>query len=443
MKRLVYESQGSQYFQAVKDVQQLDGDMQRFLYFSKRVLSKHSGSNTFTYSKVYWNDDNELVYVSATYKVMLSKTNKVFLTNTLNAGFKFRPDKGIEFWKGMKFCALDSATKEAIYRELGCEWVLDGVPSKYSGHMNYYYGYFLRSNAIINRVLRKRITNPLDLVRAFLSNDGKWRDLKLRSNAALVLKLAKQDKVELEYIFECLQVEENPSRLLQWFATKESHKCEFQTYYHHGDLRWELVRLGKKINCNWSHKRLDELHTRCSRDIREMELKYMDTIKYPYSQPCPMIPNMELIDTNLRLWEEGSIMSHCIYSYLQSAIERRVFHFHGTFGGEDFSLAVQEYRKWVDEEVEYVSKFEVQQMHQAYNKSCTPEQRIAINDWLSRTEVQQWFANEVKVYEEEVKAKQQAQIQAKISETQARVAEVRGLAPGAPAPLDDLDDLPF
>ncbi|MFN9109424.1 MAG: hypothetical protein ACK5XN_05055, partial [Bacteroidota bacterium] len=208
MKRLVYESQGSQYFQAVKDVQQLDGDMQRFLYFSKRVLSKHSGSNTFTYSKVYWNDDNELVYVSATYKVMLSKTNKVFLTNTLNAGFKFRPDKGIEFWKGMKFCALDSATKEAIYRELGCEWVLDGVPSKYSGHMNYYYGYFLRSNAIINRVLRKRITNPLDLVRAFLSNDGKWRDLKLRSNAALVLKLAKQDKVELEYIFECLQVEE-------------------------------------------------------------------------------------------------------------------------------------------------------------------------------------------------------------------------------------------
>lgn len=436
MKRLVYESNSSQYFQAVKDVQLLDGDMQRFLYFSKRVLSKNMGNNTFSHSRMYWNDDNELVYVNALYKVMISTGNKVFLTNTLQAGFKFVPGQGIKFWKGMKFSMLDSTIQEALLRELGCEWALEGRDTNY-GYHNYFYKQFLRSNAIVNRVLLKRITNPLDLVKAFLSNDGRWRTLKLRPYASLVLKLAKLEKVHLERIHESLSVEENPVRLLQHFAQKETDKCELTSYYHGGDLRWELVRLDKKINCNWSHKRLDEVHTRCSRDLREMELKYMDTIKYPYSQPCPMLPDMELIDTNIRLWEEGSMMSHCIYSYLQSAIDRRVFHFHCTFGDGDFSLAVQEYREWCSEENEYISSYQVQQMYKAYNKSCTDEQRSAIEEWLRRSEVQLWFANEVKVHEDEILEKQRRIAEQRVANAQARIL------PGAPPALDDVDELPF
>lgn len=434
MKRLVYESNSSMYFNAVKDVQQLDGDMQRFLYFSNRVLDKNRpGLKDFTYLKLYWNDEGELVYVRTKYKVMLSSGNKVFLLNSLQDGFKFTPSKGMTFWKGLKFASLDTPIKEAVFKELDCEWVLEGEDHAYG--RRYYYDYFLKSNAIVNRVLRKRITNPLDLVKAFLSNDVRWRGLKLRSQAGLVLKLAKDENNYMHYAFDLLKVEENPTRLLHFIVNQGIQACQFATYRFADALRWELVKLDKKVNCNWSHKRLDEVHTQCSRDLRKIELSMMDPVLYPYSAPCPMLDGMELIDNNMRLWEEGSVMNHCIYNYLENAKQRKLFHFHCTFGGDDFSLAVQTSRRWSDEHNEYLKEFDVQQMYQAHNRSCTDEQKDAINAWLGRDDVQAWFANEVKVHEEAIIHKQKLMTEQRMQEAHDRIV--------VPRIVDDMDELPF
>jgi hypothetical protein len=434
MKRLVYQSESSQFINAVKEVQLLDGEMQRFLYFSKRVFSKTpSGTNSFVLSKVYWNDDDELVYVKATYRVMLSSGNKVFLTNKFDEGLKFNLKTGTKFWQGLKWKMLDPKIQDILLQELGCEWATESKQTQW-GYKDYLYKQLITTNSLANRVLRKRITNPLDLMKAFLSNDPMWRGLKLRTNAPLILKLVKgQNRMQAAY--ECLKVEENPLRLLQHFASQGKIACELLSFVHQGDLIWELVRLDKKINCNWSAKRLAELHTQCSRDLRELELKFMDSIQYPYSQPCPMLPDMEIIDNNMRLWEEGSIMNHCIYGYLDNAMQRKVFHFHCKFGDGDFSLAVQTYRKWVDEESEYVVDFGIQQMYKAYNTSCSIEQRNAIVEWLAKDEVQGWFANEVKVYEDEVLQKQRSLVQDRMQEAHERIV--------VPRIVDDIDDLPF
>jgi len=95
---------------------------------------------------------------------------------------------------------------------------------------------------------------------------------------------------------------------------------------------------------------------------------------------------MELIADNKRLWKEGSMMDHCIYSYLDQAKNRDLFHFHCTFGEKPFSLAVM--RKYDG------SRYIVQQMFGARNSQCTDAQREIIEQWLHHNDVQDWFKRE-------------------------------------------------
>ena len=154
----------------------------------------------------------------------------------------------------------------------------------------------------------------------------------------------------------------------------------------HYDIRKELVILGKKINSTWSAKRLMAEHTEMSRQILDLEVEDMVFEDHGYDTPCPVLPGMELIDNNVRLYSEGRTMEHCIYSYLNYAKERENFHFHCIFGGEPFSLSV-EWSAWRKE-------WKIQQMHGKYNSSCTPAQHSIVEKWLWEDAVQAWFRHE-------------------------------------------------
>jgi hypothetical protein len=98
------------------------------------------------------------------------------------------------------------------------------------------------------------------------------------------------------------------------------------------------------------------------------------------------MPGMELIADNKRLWNEGSMMNHCIYNYLDSAKNRDLFHFHCNFGDKPFSLAImQKYDG---------SRYIIQQMHIVHNGRCSDAQRIIVEQWLQEDAVQEWFKHE-------------------------------------------------
>jgi len=386
MKKLLY-TQGQGSIDQVKAVQQLPADVQRFKFFAKDVV-KNLYKGSFTTSIARVNDDNSITYAVNNHKLMMNNTSgKIFTKQSLVSGMHITPD-GVKMWKGLSLMGVPVEAMEAIVKELGCEWLLTYKLKEYS--YTYYHLLALLTPASFTRIIKGKITNPKQLMKHYLTYSGKYRHLKLAKYTNMLLDIhvnGEQGQASLDRLLQACAIDVNPERLIQYAHNNGGKLPDGWRYLpHQHDLVIECHQLNVKIDHMWSAKRLVEEHTKLSRLVREKHIMFMDMEEYPYSQPCPVMPGMELISDNKRLWQEGSMMDHCIYNYLDHAKTRELFHFHCTFGDKPFSLAIKE---------SYDGKrYDIQQMHIVRNGRCSDTQRSIVEQWLQEDVVQEWFKRE-------------------------------------------------
>ena len=385
MKKLLYV-QGQHQIDQVKAVQQLPADIRRFKFFANDVV-KHLYKNKFYTSTARVNDDNSITYANNTHTLMMNNTSgKIFTVQSLAGGMHITPD-GVKMWKGFSLQGVPTPAMEAIVKEIGCEWLLTHCDESYGG--KHYPLLSLLTPASFTRVIKGKLTNPKQLMKHYLTYSGKYRHLKLAryTNMLLDIYVNNASESSFHYLLEACATDVNPERLVQHAHNNGGHLPEaWRNFHHQYDLTRECHQLNVKIDHTWSSNRLAEEHVKLSRLVREKHIMFMDLIEYPYSQPCPLLPGMELIADNKRLWAEGSTMDHCIYSYLDSAKNRDVFHFHCTFGDKPFSLAIKE--KYDG------TSYTVQQMHIVRNGRCSDAQQNIVKQWLQEDAVQEWFKHE-------------------------------------------------
>lgn len=403
---------GQECLDAVKEAQSLDVTRQRLKFMTNKIgngtVNLGKGNRTFNYSKMWINDD-KVYYASDVYTVFMSASGKIFTRSHNVQGFTYEPlnKHALKLWGNTKLSAIDSEVISELLMNTGAEWALE---------CNNDYGYHMLKRlythkGLFQRILKGRITNAEDLVRAWLKVDTRWRELKISHRAKSVLTLMRRN-ISMDELIDFLSIVSNVEATLdgllngkkmgQWNAKDSDGKVlrdengnwkrewDFdwfvindQTQY---DIRKELVILDKKINSTWSANRLMAEHTEMSRQVLDMEVEDMKFEDHGYQTPCPVLPGMELIQDNIRLYSEGRTMNHCIYSYLDRAQRRDVVHFHCTFGEAPFSLAVEYsnyHKKWV-----------LQQMFGRFNSNCTDDQRAIVGHWLYEDAVQQWLDNE-------------------------------------------------
>jgi len=373
MKKLLYIL-GQETIDQVKKIQQLPAEKQTFLYHTGKPLDNlHVYQNKFTVRKAYINDDDAIVYIDARYTIMLNKySGKIFTTNSLDGGMKVTRN-GVEFWKGMKIGTVANHVMSTILAELKIDWLTQ----------NYY---DLLTNSSFNRVIKGRITNPKQLMKHYLTYSGTVRHLKLNRYSGMLLNIYNNSNSVFNELMYSLQVEENIERTIQYINNAKELPEGWKYFHHNNDLVRECKALNTKISMMWSKARLNEEHTKLSRIMREKQVEYMEMIDYSYELPCPVPPGMELIDNNKRLMQEGAEMDHCIYSYLDRAISRELFHFHCTFGDKPASLAIMKSYNG--------DGYVVQQMFGARNSRCNDAQSRIVHAWLEEPAVQEWFKNE-------------------------------------------------
>jgi len=79
------------------------------------------------------------------------------------------------------------------------------------------------------------------------------------------------------------------------------------------DLRSQAFWLQKKINFNWSEKRMKQVHSEWSKIISEIKVKDMEEKRVSYSSMIE-ISFGKIITSNKDLYIEGSEMDHCVFS---------------------------------------------------------------------------------------------------------------------------------
>jgi hypothetical protein len=380
MKGLVY-TYGLETIEMIKAEQALPVEVQRLKYFTNKVTPNQYGSGShrhFMTEKAWWNEDNKFHYTRDKYTIYLSTTGKLFTRSTTQHGLTYNPaetvGKCLTLWRGTAMTNVSSEAIIALLKSHQCEWALEFKS--------------LFTKTLLARVLKGRITNGEDFMRAYLKTSNLWKSMQISHRAPSMLKLMRANPTNgiMEYHDMLSHVNNVEATIDMLLGGKNLYEFSWYQTPHTEGIRRELNILGRKINSTWSLNRLNDEHTQMSRELRALELESMESIDYAYSSPAPLLPGMELIDNNKRLFEEGSVMNHCVYGYLQNAVNRKVFHFHCTFGDMPFTLAVQStYSK---------DEFVVQQMFGNRNKACSDTQRNIVKQWLQEPSVQQWFKHE-------------------------------------------------
>lgn len=389
MKGLVY-TYGLGTIEMIKAEQVLPVEVQRLKYFTNKVTANQYGSGShrhFMTEKAWWSDDNKFFYTGDKYTIYLSTTGKLFTRSTTQHGLTYNPaetvGKCLTLWRGTAMTNIPTQAIVELLKSEQVEWAIEFTN--------------LFTKTLLARVLKKRITNGEDFIKAYLKTSNIWKSMKISHRAPSMLKLMKMadcavspsGKGIMDYHDLLSHVNNVEATIDMLVGSKSLYDFSWYQTPHTEGIRRELNILDRKINSTWSVNRLNDEHTRMSRDLRALELDTLKPIDYSYSEPAPLLPGMELISNNKRLFEEGSIMNHCVYGYLSNAVDRSVFHFHCIFGNEPFTLAVQ--RTYSSD------TFVVQQMFGNRNKGCADEQKLIIKTWLQEASVQQWFTNEVEI----------------------------------------------
>lgn len=378
---LVY-NYGQETIEMIKAEQALPVEVQRLKYFTNKVTDHGYGSGGhrhFLVEKAWWSEDNKFFYTRDKYTIFLSSTGKLFTRHTNLHGLTFNPaetvGKGTHLWRGTVMINIPSQVIKALLISQQVEWAVE-----FQG---------LMTKTLLARVLKGRLTNGEDFMRSYLKTSTMWKSMKISHRAASMLKIMRKDPNDFMNHHDLLSHVSNVEATIDMLING-TRLLDFAWYKtpHTEGIRRELNILGRKINSTWSVNRLNDEHTQMSRDIRELEMSTMKDIDYAYSSPAPLMPGMELISNNKRLFEEGTDMSHCVYSYLNSAVNRNVFHFHCKFGEMPFTLAIRQSR--------ISDVWTIEQMFGKYNKSCSETQKTFVDLWLRDKTVQAWFTMEYK-----------------------------------------------
>lgn len=382
---------GAQTIEELNKAKAMPLHMQRFMFFTQKI------NREFTVYKSYWTDDNRFVFVVDKYKVRLSSKGNLFTTSTYVHGLTYEPDNKhkLTLWRNTKLNDVWNEVLDTMLVSAGAEWAVNPKLKR-----------MLHNKGLFTRVLKGRITNSVGLEQAYLRVSPLVRDLKLSHRATSLAMLSKRG-YDMWNVYDFLSIVKDPESCIDKMLSgakperRETYNQETHQWEGHGDfgyfelqdyiqmdIRRELKILDKKIDHKWSSSRLMEEHTDMTREVMELELKLMKPVDYSYHSECPVMPGMELITNNRRLFSEGTIMRHCIYSYLDKAVDRKLFHFHVMIGERPFSLAIEEKDGGV---------YGVQQMFRKRNASCSDTQRMLIDGWLSESSVQEWFKVESKI----------------------------------------------
>ena len=126
------------------------------------------------------------------------------------------------------------------------------------------------------------------------------------------------------------------------------------------DLYNQAVALDKKIKLSWSDRKIHDLHMKWTEEIHKIKCRNCPTT--PIWQNVPQLPKeVELLNSEMRIAEEGHKMHHCIYTNYSNLLERKT---KIAFHANDFTVMFD-----VD-----INGCRFNQAYKAWNKSLSKEE---------------------------------------------------------------------
>ena len=315
------------------------------------AYSKNFNGNAYPTGNILIKEDGTVHFSYTTYKV--SKGVKYFLKKNSQYGFTVDPKGRMKVWFGGKLHTIPYLYE--VIKHLKQEW------------LEHSYLQFM-TNSLMGKVIIGKITNPHDLCKAIL------KLYRIEGSPSILRRAIEGTFLNKTNLLEGIKVAKNLDHYLEFMMSRFGHEN------HHQDLIKQAVILERKIDFNWSDKRMSEEHKMWTRELMDLEsdsmskepLDWLNIYRYFNSD------KMRLLESEYDVYCEGKMMSHCVYTNYWSNIKNQayvVFHVNdGSEYGATLGLNVG---------IDY--KLSFNQLYSHHNMQVSPELRNDIKQWLDET----------------------------------------------------------
>jgi len=247
--------------------------------------------------------DGKTYFSSRMVSLAIGSAGQVYVKSDTNCGFTY-DGKTIKYWFGKNpFQHLSEDDISKLMKHLGLDW----IQSKDFNSMYYHY------KSVVLKILEGKITNFEDLYKAIM------KSMRIKNCSPK--------------LFETVLNHMNRFQISQLVSVKENHGEQFIAYMKPDknlqileDTIQQAKLLGEKIDLRWSNKRINEAHTNFTRMIMFYEAETIKNVDFtiPEVEYIAKERNFEYISNNRRLFEEGMMQKHCVFTnYSQMCIDKR------------------------------------------------------------------------------------------------------------------------
>lgn len=384
MKGLVYlENRGKVAMEETVATMALPAQQQRFLWYTRKINSE------FTIAQTWVSDDEQFLYVKRT-QVNVRFNNKLYCKYTPLEGYAFNTvTKEIKSWFNRPFKSLNEELLAPLLFVANLDWLSDALTAN-SSYKN------MLDSSIIKRVLKGKITNRLDLVKAYVKSNPKFAGARTMPCSRIVKYLNDKRYHTLDEMVSYIKLSVSPEATANRYLDLCQENVSFlkhwadpnQSWINFGDDLMHQARvLGKKIDFTWSYKRMCQVHDEWTNEIMGLELDMVPDTNFGYNGEVFLPEGVKLIDNNKDLFKEGTEMKHCVYTnHRYEVMDRKEFIFCGKFNNDRFTVSVI-----ADHRQGEKKTFGISQMYGKHNSRVNALDRRVMEEWVELPAVQEWL----------------------------------------------------
>jgi hypothetical protein len=347
---------------------------QEFFKFTPERQRLEYYTNRGYYNSIYtfiYEDDTKLCLGNEGRQVRFNNNKAWSQASPDKKGFTYdKTTKKFKFWYKTSANSFSEYEWGKILTHSGNEW-LEPI---------FYPITSLITATMLGKIFSKKITNPVDLCKLFIKSKP-W------------LKNSDMSPVQLHKLLVSLNSNRDPlGMFIPFFSVAKSVTPIVDTYMngkrHHNhiltDLTNQCLALDKKLDFSWSEKRLNEYHDELTREIMQFKIDNIRDTRVEYSDLPPITNSIKLLSSEKEIFEEGTLMRHCVYTNYWSQVSNRMY-FVFTYENGDVRATIGVNKHWESD------KFEVQQMYQKFNQPVPEEDRARVKSIMNSDDMQEWF----------------------------------------------------
>jgi|GEM_PF-6899890 len=311
--------------QEVKDFLQMEPSIKKNLLYQRRF--QNNGCVT---ANVLIREDGTVHYSYTVYRIKRGKA--FFLKKDQHHGFTVDPKGKMKVWFGRKLHGVPCLN--VVLLKLHKGWVKDE------------YLPFI-TPSIMGKVIAGKITNPHALFTAVL------KPYRVKNASAFKLRTAvEKNVINKTYLLQGIASAKDLNHYFDFLINNEGLPTTGWQFNNltatvHDMIQQALI-LERKINFNWSMKRIEKEHKNWTQDLMDLESDSMSRKPLDWLEPFRKLSteSYKLLETEFDVFTEGKHMKHCVFTnYWGSILHKNYVVFHvndGSYDGYTLGLSYDE-----------------------------------------------------------------------------------------------------